>query len=81
MLLEQVDQGGTIDPSCFVDEDGSRVLIYKNDGNSMGKECWLYMRRLEADGVTLVGEEVSTVLTTSCPVQLLWSAVRTVTRL
>ncbi len=53
-----MDQGGTIDPSCFVDEDGSRVLIYKNDGNSMGKECWLYMRRLEADGVTLVGEEV-----------------------
>ena len=53
-----MDQGGTIDPSCFVDEDGSRVLIYKNDGNSMGKECWLYMRRLEADGVTLVGDEV-----------------------
>ena len=57
--VAQVDEGGTIDPSCFVDEDGSRVLIYKNDGNSMGKECWLYMRRLEADGVTLVGDEVS----------------------
>ncbi|KAK9866384.1 hypothetical protein WJX84_011548 [Apatococcus fuscideae] len=57
-LINQVEEGGTIDPSCFVDDDGARVLIYKNDGNSMGKECWLYMRRLEADGVTLVGEEV-----------------------
>jgi arabinan endo-1,5-alpha-L-arabinosidase len=52
----QRDRGGSIDPSSFVDEDGTRYLLWKNDGNSGGGETWLTIQRVSADGRTLEGE-------------------------
>lgn len=33
-LICQVSEGGSIDPASFVEEDGSRYLLWKHDGNS-----------------------------------------------
>ncbi len=52
----QVDQGGSIDPASFVDEDGTPYVLWKNDGNSGGGQTWLYIQRVSADGLTLQGE-------------------------
>jgi beta-xylosidase len=52
----QRDRGGSIDPSAFVDDDGTRYLLWKNDGNSGGGETWLTIERVSADGQTLEGE-------------------------
>ncbi len=54
-LIREPEQGGAIDPSCFVDTDGSRYLVWKNDGNSRGLDTWLWVQRLSADGLSLVG--------------------------
>ncbi len=52
----QTDRGGSIDPSSFVDEDGQRYVLWKNDGNSSGYQVWLYIQQVSADGLTLEGE-------------------------
>jgi beta-xylosidase len=52
----QTDQGGDIDPSSFVDEDGTRYVLWKNDGNCFGGSTWLYIQKVSADGLTLEGE-------------------------
>ncbi|MEO7060269.1 MAG: glycoside hydrolase family 43 protein [Lapillicoccus sp.] len=49
------DQGGAIDPSTFVDADGSRYLLWKNDGNCCGLDTWLQIAPLSRDGLTLTG--------------------------
>ncbi len=54
-LVEQAQKGGAIDPMCFTDNDGSRDLVWKNDGNSRGRDTWLWVQRLSADGLSLVG--------------------------
>ncbi|MEO3756022.1 family 43 glycosylhydrolase [Streptomyces sp. B6B3] len=54
-LVCNPDEGGDIDPSSFVDTDGTRYLLYKNDGNAVGQPAILWLQRTEADGVTLVG--------------------------
>jgi arabinan endo-1,5-alpha-L-arabinosidase len=50
------DEGGAIDPSTFVDDDGTRYLLWKNDGNCCGLDTWLQISELSADGTALVGE-------------------------
>lgn len=55
-LICQVDQGGSIDPSIFVDEDGKRYILWKNDGNSGGGQTWIYIQEISDDGLTLLGE-------------------------
>ena len=50
------DEGGAIDPATFVDDDGTRYLVWKNDGNCCGLDTWLQLAELSADGTTLVGE-------------------------
>lgn len=55
-LVCQADQGGSIDPSLFVDDDGSRYLLWKNDGNCCGGQTWIYIQQLSGDGQTLEGE-------------------------
>ena len=50
------DQGGAIDPATFVDGDGTRYLLWKNDGNCCGLDTWLQVAELSADGTALVGE-------------------------
>ncbi|MFD2767114.1 glycoside hydrolase family 43 protein [Micromonospora eburnea] len=55
-LVCSPDQGGAIDPSPFRDSDGSLWLVWKNDGNAIGADTWLWSQRLSADGLQLVGE-------------------------
>eukprot|EP00891_Asterochloris_glomerata_P006496 jgi/Astpho2/6496/fgenesh1_pg.00096_%23_25_t len=50
-------KGGTIDPFHFQDDDGQRWLLYKNDGNAVGRTCWLHIRRLQSDGLHFKGPE------------------------
>lgn len=52
----QSDEGGSIDPASFMDEDGSRYLVWKNDGNCCGIETHIYIQKLSADGLTLQGQ-------------------------
>ncbi|MHB8626917.1 MAG: glycoside hydrolase family 43 protein [Aggregatilineales bacterium] len=52
----QLDQGGSIDPDSFVDDDGTHYVLWKNDGNSEGKRTWLYIQPVSADGQTLQGQ-------------------------
>lgn len=54
-LVEQAEEGGAIDPSCFTEDDGSRYLVWKNDGNSRGLDTWLWTQKLSPDGLSLVG--------------------------
>lgn len=49
------DEGGAIDPATFVDDDGSRSLVWKNDGNCCGLDTWLQIAGLSDDGLSLVG--------------------------
>jgi beta-xylosidase len=54
-LIAQVDEGGSIDASPFVDSSGNRWLYWKNDGNAIGVDTWIYVSALSPDGLTLVG--------------------------
>ena len=54
-LVDQPDDGGAIDCSCFIDADGSRDLVWKNDGNSRGKDTWLWVQKLAPDSLHLLG--------------------------
>lgn len=54
-LVAQADLGGAIDPSPFTDTDGTRYLVWKSDGNAIGKDTWIYVQRLSSDGLTLLG--------------------------
>jgi len=53
--------GGAIDPAAFVDTHGRRYLVYKNDGNAIGLPTYLYVQRVAADGVTLLGRPIATI--------------------
>jgi arabinan endo-1,5-alpha-L-arabinosidase len=50
------DEGGAIDSATFVDDDGTRYLLWKNDGNCCGLDTWLQIAELSEDGTALVGE-------------------------
>ncbi|MCW2700696.1 MAG: hypothetical protein JWQ45_2231 [Blastococcus sp.] len=56
MLVCPEDEGGAIDASTFTDDDGSRYLLWKNDGNCCGFDTWLYLAPLADDGLTFAGE-------------------------
>jgi arabinan endo-1,5-alpha-L-arabinosidase len=55
-LVCQVGLGGSIDPASFVDDDGARWLLWKNDGNSGGGRSWLFIQPLADDGLSLLDE-------------------------
>jgi len=55
-LVNQAALGGSIDPSVFTDADGTHYLLWKNDGNAIGVDTFLYAQRLSADGLTLLGQ-------------------------
>ncbi len=55
-LVCQADEGGSIDASPFRDADGSLYLYWKNDGNAIGADTWLYVQPLTPDGLSLTGE-------------------------
>jgi beta-xylosidase len=58
-LVCQERLGGSIDPSSFVDRDGSAYLLWKNDGNCCDLPTELWGQRLDGDGLALEGEPVS----------------------
>ncbi len=51
-------QGGAIDPASFVDADGTRYIVWKNDGNCCGKDTWLQLQKTSPDGLELAGAPV-----------------------
>jgi beta-xylosidase len=57
-LVCQTHLGGSIDPAPFVDEDGSRWLVWKSNGDSPTCGCpsSLWSQRLSDDGASLVGD-------------------------
>jgi beta-xylosidase len=57
-LLCQVDLGGSIDPAAFVDDDGGRYLLWKNDGNCCQLPVALWIQPLTDDGLSLSGSAV-----------------------
>jgi beta-xylosidase len=54
-LICQVAEGGSIDASPFQDSSGKRWLYWKNDGNAIDVDTWIYVSELSPDGLTLVG--------------------------
>lgn len=58
MLVCPEEEGGAIDASTFTDTDGTRYLLWKNDGNCCGLDTWLQMAPLSPDGTALAGEPV-----------------------
>ena len=57
------DARGVIDATFFEDDDGSRWLFYKIDGNAQGQATPMFVRRLAADGLSFAAG--------SSPVQVL----------
>jgi arabinan endo-1,5-alpha-L-arabinosidase len=60
-LVCPADEGGAIDPASFVDADGTRYLVWKNDGNCCGDDTWLQLQKTSADGLKLTGPPVKLV--------------------
>ncbi|MBN1922482.1 MAG: family 43 glycosylhydrolase [Anaerolineae bacterium] len=57
-FLCQEHLGGSIDPSPFVEDDGSAYLLWKNDGNSCELPTGLWLQALRTDGLAVEGEAV-----------------------
>ncbi len=53
MLVCPERLGGAIDASTFTDDDGTRYLLWKNDGNCCGRDTWLWIAPLSRDGLRL----------------------------
>ena len=47
----QAAEGGSIDPFVFTDNDGKRWLLFKNDGNAVGKRPHIYICPLTPDAL------------------------------
>jgi beta-xylosidase len=54
-LVCQLDLGGSIDPSPFVDAGGTPYLTWKSEGVN-GRPPTIWSQQLGADGITLVGQ-------------------------
>lgn len=54
-LVCETDEGGSIDGSPFIDSSGKAWFSWKNDGNAVGKDTWIRIAPLSADGKTLAG--------------------------
>jgi len=52
----QPELGGSIDADAFVDDEGSRYLVWKNDGNCCAIPTRLWIQPLSADGTALQGD-------------------------
>lgn len=57
-LVFQAARGGSIDPSPFVDADGTAYLLWKSDDNALGRNASLWGAPLRPDGLDLAGEPV-----------------------
>lgn len=54
-LVCQNDLGGSIDPGVTVDRKGRLHMLWKNDGNSVGRPSSLWEQQLEPNGLGLAG--------------------------
>ncbi len=54
-LVFQESDGGSIDPSPFVDVDGTAYLLWKADTNAVGRPSSLWIRPLAPDGLAFAG--------------------------
>ncbi|MEV0285447.1 family 43 glycosylhydrolase [Kribbella sp. NPDC050820] len=63
-LICPLEIGGAIDANTFVANDGTRYLLWKNDGNAIGQPSTLWLTRTANNGTALVGGN-STLLTSS----------------
>ncbi|TMR96593.1 hypothetical protein EJK15_22690 [Nonomuraea basaltis] len=54
-LLCPLAMGGAIDANTFVAADGTRYLLWKNDGNAISSASTLWLSRTANNGTTLVG--------------------------
>jgi beta-xylosidase len=54
-LVFQLSMGGSIDPSPFVDVDGTAYLLWKSDANALRLASSLWVQPLADDGLSLVG--------------------------
>lgn len=54
-LVCPLEEGGAIDPATFTDDDGTRYLVWKNDGNCCDLDTWIQLAPLSADGTQLAG--------------------------
>jgi beta-xylosidase len=57
-FIFQEDRGGSIDPSPFVDDDGTAYLVWKSDDNAVDRAPSLWGAPLHPDGLALAGEPV-----------------------
>jgi beta-xylosidase len=55
-LVCTLDEGGAIDPAAFTDDDGTRYLIWKNDGNCCDLPTWIQLVPLTPDGTLPAGQ-------------------------
>jgi len=55
LVCDGITLGGSIDPHPFVDSDRKRYLYWKNDGNAVGTDTYLWAQRLTENGTGLVG--------------------------
>lgn len=55
-LICEIEEGGSIDASPFIDDDGTAYLYWKNDGNAIGVDTHLKVARLSPDGMAVEGE-------------------------
>ncbi len=60
-LICPAGEGGAIDAASFVDADGTRYVVWKNDGNCCGKDTWLQLQKTTPDGLRLAGPPVKLV--------------------
>jgi beta-xylosidase len=54
-LVFQLDLGGSIDPTTFVDLDGRAYLVWKADANAFNRPSSLWGQALSDDGLSLIG--------------------------
>lgn len=54
-LVCQFTLNGSIDPSPFIDSDGTPWLIWKSEGQAGSEETRIWAQRLGADGLSLTG--------------------------
>ena len=57
-LVCQTRRGGSIDPSPFVDADGTAWLLWKSEGTLLGEPTRIWVQALSADGLQRVGNPV-----------------------
>jgi beta-xylosidase len=57
-LVCQTHLGGSIDPHPFIDRDGTASLLWKADGNAIGRRSTLFAQRLTSDGLALTGQPI-----------------------